>query len=150
VADFDAIAYTDGACRGNPGIGGWGVRLIVGGETRDFYGGEKFTTNNKMELTAAITALQNSPVKPKRVKVFTDSKYTMDGITKWIKNWKKNGWRTANGDPVKNIELWKELDALMVTHDVTWSWVKGHDGDIGNEKADELANRGIHFTLKRE
>lgn len=144
LTDFDAIAYTDGACKGNPGVGGWGVRLIVNGKARDFYGGEKLTTNNRMELTAAITALQNSPIKPKRVKVFTDSRYTMDGITKWIKKWKTNGWRTSNKKPVKNMDLWQKLDALMDTHDVTWMWVKGHDGDPGNEKADELANRCIY------
>lgn len=145
---FDVVAYTDGACRGNPGVGGWGVRIVMEGEAFDLYGGEKLTTNNQMELTAAIKALENSPEKPCRINIFTDSRYTMDGITKWIDNWRKNGWRTSKGLPVKNMALWKELDSLMSTRDVTWTWVRGHNGHSGNEQADALANRGIYFTLK--
>ena len=146
---FDVIAYVDGACKGNPGIGGWGVRLVIDGVTQDMCGGEPLTTNNKMELVAAIEALRNSPEKPKTIKIITDSQYTMKGITEWIKNWKKNGWRTSKGEPVKNVELWQQLDELMRTRNVTWSWVRGHRGHAGNEKADELANKGINSMRRR-
>jgi ribonuclease HI len=146
---FDVIAYVDGACKGNPGVGGWGVRLVIDGMTQDMYGGEKHTTNNQMELTAAIQALKNCPSHPKRVLIITDSQYTMKGITEWIKNWKKNGWRTAKGEPVKNAELWQELDALIQTVNTSWSWVRGHRGHAGNEKADELANKGINSVRRR-
>ena len=146
----DVHAYVDGACRGNPGIGGWGVRIIVDDDEKqglNFYGGEKYTTNNKMELTAAIEALKKCPNPPARIHMYTDSQYTKNGITDWIKNWKKNGWRTAKGEPVKNAELWKELDLLVSAKNVSWTWVKGHSSNKGNAFADALANKGIESIL---
>lgn len=134
--------YTDGACRGNPGPGGWGALLIAGEHTRRLWGGESGTTNNRMELTAAIEAL-NALKGSRRVVLHTDSKYVMDGITQWMPNWKKRGWKTAAKKPVKNQDLWRALDEAIARHDITWKWVKGHDGDPGNEEADALANRGI-------
>lgn len=134
--------YTDGACSGNPGPGGWGAVLIYGKHEKDICGGEKETTNNRMEMTAAIRALQ-ALKEPTRVDIHTDSTYVKDGITKWIYNWKKNGWRTANKKPVKNMDLWQELDALLAKHEVHWHWVKGHAGDTMNERADALAVKGI-------
>lgn len=133
--------YTDGACKGNPGVGGWGVVLEWGEHTRELFGGEPVTTNNRMELRAAIEGLK-ALNRPSAVILITDSIYVKDGITKWIPNWKKNGWRTASKKPVANQDLWKLLDELVRTHRVTWKWVKGHAGDPGNEKADELANKG--------
>ena len=134
--------YTDGACRGNPGKGGWGVFIINGQESKKIFGGKIETTNNEMELTAAIKGLEffNSPTD---LDLYTDSKYVMDGINDWIHNWKKNGWKTANKKPVKRSNLWIELDKLNKFHDVKWYWIKGHSGDIGNDMADELANQGI-------
>ena len=134
--------YTDGACRGNPGRGGWGVLIINGQESKKIFGGIIETTNNEMELTAAIKGLEsfNSPTD---LDLYTDSKYVMDGINDWIHNWKRNGWKTANKKPVKRSNLWMELDKLNSFHDVKWYWVKGHSGDIGNDMADELANQGI-------
>ena len=134
--------YTDGACRGNPGAGGWGALLISGGERKNLHGGESETTNNRMELTAAIEALK--ALKGRRsVVLHTDSKYVMDGLTQWLPNWKSRGWKTAAKKPVKNQDLWQALDEIANKHDVTWKWVKGHNGNPGNEAADELANRGI-------
>ena len=134
--------YTDGACRGNPGPGGWGALLIAGRHRKTMHGGEDETTNNRMELTAAIEAL-NALKRPSRVELYTDSKYVMDGITSWMANWKKRDWKTSNKKPVKNKDLWMALDEARTRHDVEWIWVKGHDGDPGNEEADALANRGI-------
>ena len=138
----DVIIYTDGACRGNPGIGGWGVLISYQEEVKELYGGEANTTNNKMELRAVIEGL-NTLKEPCSVKVFTDSKYVMEGINSWIHNWKKNNWKTANKKDVKNKDLWIQLDNLVSKHNIAWEWVKGHSGNPGNEKADELANRGI-------
>jgi ribonuclease HI len=140
--DIEAIIYTDGACKGNPGPGGWGVLMIAGEHRRELCGGEKDTTNNRMELTAAIEALR-ALKRPTQVRLFTDSKYVMQGIETWIHSWKKNGWRTSDKKPVKNIDLWQALDALNAAHTVEWRWVKGHSGDPGNERADALSNDGI-------
>ena len=134
--------YTDGACRGNPGAGGWGVYLLYKNEKKEFYGGKLNTTNNQMELTAAIKGLKVLK-EPCKVKLYTDSKYVMDGINSWIANWKKNNWKTASKKDVKNKDLWIELDAETCKHEIEWVWVKGHSGNIGNEKADALANMGI-------
>ena len=135
--------YTDGACSGNPGPGGWGAWLQSGDHKKELFGGEPETTNNRMELMAAIKALEALKRKPSKVELYTDSVYVRDGITKWIHNWKKNGWRTAAKKPVKNDDLWKELDAQISQHNISWHWVKGHAGIEGNEKADALANRGM-------
>ena len=134
--------YTDGACRGNPGPGGWGVLLIAGEHRKTLHGGEPETTNNRMELTAAIEAL-NALRSHSRVTLYTDSKYVMDGIREWMPNWKKRGWKTAARKPVKNQDLWQALDAAVERHEIDWKWVRGHTGDPGNEAADALANRGI-------
>ena len=136
------IIYTDGACRGNPGPGGWGVLIEYGESRKQLYGGDISTTNNKMELTAAIMALKEIK-EPCEIILYTDSKYVLQGIEEWIHNWKKRGWRGANKKPVKNIDLWKKLDELRDEHNIKWNWVKGHSGDPGNETADMLANRGI-------
>jgi len=134
--------YTDGACSGNPGPGGWGAVLLYNGQRKEIFGGEAETTNNRMELTAAIRALE-ALKRRSAVDLYTDSRYVMDGITQWIVNWKAKGWRTANKKPVKNADLWRLLDERTGDHDIAWHWVKGHDGDAGNERADELARRGI-------
>lgn len=134
--------YTDGACRGNPGPGGWGALLIAGKHEKALHGGDPETTNNRMELTAAIEAL-NALTGPRKVILHTDSKYVMDGISKWMPNWKARGWKTAARKPVKNQDLWQALDEAAGRHEVDWRWVKGHNGNPGNEKADELANLGI-------
>ena len=136
------IIFTDGACRGNPGPGGWGVLIEYVKSSIQLYGGDISTTNNKMELTAAIMALKEIK-EPCEIILYTDSKYVLQGIEEWIHNWKKRGWRGANKKPVKNIDLWKELDELRDEHNIKWNWVKGHSGDPGNETADMLANRGI-------
>jgi ribonuclease HI len=134
--------YTDGACRGNPGPGGWAALLLFGEREREISGADPATTNNRMELTAVIQTL--SALKSRcEVAVYTDSVYVKDGITKWIHGWKQRGWRTADKKPVKNVELWQRLEALAAQHDVQWHWVRGHDGDPGNERADALANRGV-------
>jgi len=137
------LIYTDGACRGNPGPGGWGAVLQFADKEKRLYGGERETTNNRMELTAVIRALECLKDNQWPVRVVTDSKYVLQGITEWIKGWKKKGWRTASKKPVMNAELWQELDALVERFDIQWEWVKGHSGHRGNELADELANRGI-------
>ena len=134
--------YTDGACRGNPGPGGWGALLISGKHQKTMHGGDPETTNNRMELTAAIEAL-NALKDHSSIILFTDSKYVMDGINEWMPNWKKRGWKTAAKKPVKNKDLWQALDEAVGRHEIDWRWVKGHDGNPGNEMADELANRGI-------
>jgi ribonuclease HI len=134
--------YTDGACKGNPGPGGWGALLTYGGEERELFGGEAQTTNNRMELTAVIEAL-GVLKRPSRVVVHTDSQYVQKGITEWIRGWKAKGWKTAAKAPVKNVDLWKRLDELAAGHHVEWRWVKGHAGHHGNERADALANRGV-------
>ncbi len=134
--------FTDGACRGNPGPGGWGALLRYKGKDKTLHGGEKQTTNNRMELMAAIVAIE-SLKRPCAVKLTTDSKYVMQGITEWMDNWKKRGWKTAARKPVKNVDLWQRLDQALATHQVSWHWVKGHSGHPENELADELANRGI-------
>ena len=133
--------YTDGACKGNPGPGGWGAWLRTGAHEKELWGGEPLTTNNRMELTAVIQAL-SALKRASTVAVHTDSQYVRQGITAWIHNWKKRGWKTADNKPVKNIDLWQQLDALAAQHHVEWHWVKGHNGDPGNERADALANRG--------
>jgi len=134
--------YTDGACRGNPGPGGWGALLRFNGKEKTLHGGEHATTNNRMELTAAIVALE-SLKRPSSVMLMTDSKYVKDGISQWMVNWKKRGWKTANNKPVKNIDLWQRLDEVVQQHAIDWQWVKGHSGHPENERADQLANRGI-------
>ena len=140
------IMYTDGACRGNPGPGGWGALITYDGSTKEVFGGKLDVTNNQMELSAAIEGLA-ALKEPCNVDLFTDSKYVMDGITQWIHNWKKNNWRTAAKKDVKNKELWQKLDELINFHLVQWHWVKGHSGDEGNEMADLLANKGIDSIL---
>ncbi len=134
--------YTDGACRGNPGPGGWGVVLIYGDHRKTLHGGEHETTNNRMELKAAIEAL-NALNGARDVLLHTDSKYVMDGINNWLPGWKKRGWKTAAKKPVKNQDLWRELDDAVSRHNIKWNWVRGHTGVPGNEEADALANRGI-------
>jgi ribonuclease HI len=136
------IIYTDGACRGNPGKGGWGAILRYKGKIKELHGGERETTNNRMELMAAISALE-ALKKPCVVHLYIDSKYVLDGITKWLPNWKKAGWKTAAKTPVKNEDLWRRLDEAIQAHDIDWRWVKGHSGNQGNERADALANLGV-------
>lgn len=133
--------YTDGACRGNPGPGGWGALLIFNNVERELWGGEAMTTNNRMELLATIKALDTLR-EPCQVQLYTDSQYVRQGITSWIYKWKKNGWKTAAKKPVKNADLWRQLDESISGHELEWHWVKGHAGDPGNERADQLANRG--------
>jgi ribonuclease HI len=134
--------YSDGACRGNPGPGGWGVLLRYNGREKELWGGEAATTNNRMELMAAIRALE-ALKRPSRVRLYTDSLYVKHGISAWIRDWKRRGWRTADKKPVKNEDLWRRLDELAARHDIEWHWVRGHAGHPENERADELANRGI-------
>ena len=136
------IVHTDGACSGNPGPGGWGVILDYNGTRKELSGGEALTTNNRMELMGAISALE-SLTRPCAVEMHVDSSYVKDGISKWIHGWKKNGWKTADKKPVKNAELWQRLEAALKTHQVSWHWVKGHAGHDGNERADELARMGM-------
>ncbi len=143
----DLFAYTDGACSGNPGPGGWGVLMLAreGGavvKERTLQGGEAMTTNNRMELMAAISALE-ALARPSKITIVTDSAYVKNGITEWISGWKRKGWRTAGGPPVKNVELWQRLDSAQARHTVTWRWIKGHAGHAENERADELARAGM-------
>ena len=142
--DGALVIYTDGACSGNPGPGGWGVVMYFGNKSKELKGGEKETTNNRMEMMAAIKALE--AIKPNfkgKVVLFTDSTYVLKGITEWIHGWKKRGWKKSDKKPVVNKDLWQRLDALNSARDINWQWVKGHDGDIGNERADELAREGV-------
>ena len=138
----DVVIYTDGACKGNPGPGGWGVRFQYKDHEKELCGGEPETTNNRMELMAAIKALE-ALNKPCNIRLHTDSKYVLQGITEWLDNWKKRAWKTAANKPVKNEDLWRRLDAAIQRHRIDWVWVKGHSGDAGNERADQLANQGI-------
>ncbi|HXF66372.1 MAG TPA: ribonuclease HI [Burkholderiales bacterium] len=139
--------YTDGACKGNPGPGGWGAVLKYDGRTRELHGGEAMTTNNRMELTAVIRALE-ALRRPCRVRLHTDSRYVQQGISTWIRDWKRRGWRTAERKPVKNEDLWRRLDELAGGHEIEWVWVRGHAGDPGNERADALANLGAAEALE--
>jgi ribonuclease HI len=142
--------YTDGACKGNPGPGGWGAWMKSGTNEKELFGGELGTTNNRMELQAVIEGLA-ALKRPCKVTLFLDSQYVRQGITEWIRGWKAKGWRTSTGQPVKNMELWQRLDQLasQAGHQIEWRWVKGHSGDPGNERADALANKGVEWALGR-
>jgi len=146
----EVVIYTDGACKGNPGPGGWGAWLKSGASEKDLFGGELNTTNNRMELTAVIEGL-SALKRPCKVLLYLDSQYVRKGITEWIRGWKAKGWVTASKEPVKNAELWKRLDKLVTEggHEIEWRWVKGHSGDPGNERADMLANKGVDKALGR-
>jgi ribonuclease HI len=139
---MEVTIYTDGACKGNPGPGGWGAWLRSGEHERELWGGEAQTTNNRMELQAVIEAL-GALRRPSVVQLHVDSEYVRNGITTWIHGWKRRGWRTADNKPVKNVDLWQRLEAACAPHRITWHWVRGHSGDPGNERADALANRGV-------
>lgn len=141
--------YTDGACKGNPGVGGWGALLRYAGHEREIFGGEKLTTNNRMELLAAIRALE-SLKRRCTVHLHTDSQYLQKGISEWLQSWKARNWRTSGRKPVKNEDLWKQLDELTQQHDIEWCWVRGHSGHIDNERADRLANRGVETMMADE
>ncbi|MDB5991031.1 MAG: rnhA [Herbaspirillum sp.] len=138
--------FTDGACKGNPGPGGWGAVLVAGGHEKELFGGELGTTNNRMELLAVIEALK-ALSRPCEVIVHTDSQYVQKGISEWIHGWKARGWKTAARAPVKNVDLWQQLDAAQARHKIEWRWVRGHSGHVGNERADALANRGVETVL---
>lgn len=139
--------FSDGACKGNPGVGGWGALLRIGATEKELFGGEANTTNNRMELMAVIQAL-TALTRPCEVMIHTDSQYVMKGMMEWIEGWKAKGWKTAAKQPVKNDDLWKTLDKLVAMHDVDWRWVKGHSGHPENERADQLANRGVELVLR--
>jgi ribonuclease HI len=141
--------YTDGACKGNPGPGGWGVLLLSGKHRKELFGGELDTTNNQMELKAAIEGLR-ALKKPSKVTLYTDSQYVKNGIESWISNWKMNNWKTSAKKPVKNADLWRALDAMCQSHQIEWRWVKGHSGHAENDIADALANKGVDFVLNSE
>ena len=138
--------FTDGACKGNPGVGGWGALLRTKGKEREMYGGEAHTTNNRMELTGAIAALEVLS-RPCHIRLHTDSKYVQQGISEWVHGWKQRGWKTASKQPVKNEDLWRRLDEAVARHKIEWIWVKGHAGHPENERADQLANRGVEDIL---
>ena len=144
------VIYTDGACKGNPGPGGWGALLATGSTEKELFGGELGTTNNRMEMTAVIEALA-ALKRPCSITLYLDSQYVLKGITEWIQGWKARGWRTAAKTPVKNVDLWQKLDALLLSsrHTIDWRWVRGHNGDPGNERADALANKGVERALGR-
>ena len=148
MSEQRVVIHTDGACSGNPGPGGWGAILAFGDHVKELKGGEPDTTNNRMELMGAISALE-ALKRPCRVDLHTDSQYMRDGIMKWIHGWKRNGWKTADKKPVKNADLWRELDELARQHEIEWMWVKGHAGDVGNERADALANLGAASATRR-
>jgi ribonuclease HI len=141
--------YTDGACKGNPGIGGWGAWLKYNGNEKSIFGGEENTTNNRMEMTAVIRALE-ALKRPSEVKLYTDSSYVQKGMIEWMAGWKSKNWRTANKKPVKNDDLWKQLDTLANLHQIEWIWVKGHAGNDGNERADQLANAGVEQVINNK
>ena len=143
----DVVIHTDGACKGNPGPGGWGALLVSGAHEKELFGGEAHTTNNRMEMMAVIEAL-GALKGPCRVVLYTDSSYVQKGITEWISGWKARGWRTSDKKPVKNEDLWRLLDTAAARHRVEWRWVKGHAGDPGNERADALANRGVESVRR--
>ncbi len=148
MSDETVRIYTDGACRGNPGPGGWGALLRFGDREKDLFGAELETTNNRMELTAAIMALE-ALKKPCKVILTTDSQYVKNGITLWLEAWKKKGWKTANNKQVKNVDLWQRLDAAKARHQIRWEWVRGHSGHAENDKADQLANLAIDEMLEK-
>jgi ribonuclease HI len=141
--------YTDGACKGNPGVGGWGAWLKYNGNEKSIFGGEENTTNNRMEMTAVIRALE-ALKRPSEVKLYTDSSYVQKGMIEWMAGWKSKNWRTANKKPVKNDDLWKQLDTLANLHQIEWIWVKGHAGNDGNERADQLANAGVEQVINNK
>jgi ribonuclease HI len=141
--------YTDGACSGNPGPGGWGALMVANGHEKELFGSAKHTTNNRMELMAAIGALE-ALTKPSTIRLHTDSMYLRDGITRYIHNWKKNGWRTSDKKPVKNVDLWQRLELALERHQIEWHWVKGHAGHVENERADALARQGVEQAREQE
>ncbi|MFN4116499.1 MAG: ribonuclease HI [Inhella sp.] len=145
----EVTLYTDGACKGNPGPGGWGAWMLSGGHSKELCGGARSTTNNQMEMTAVIEALATLK-RSCKIQLYTDSEYVLKGMTEWMPGWVRRGWRTAAGQPVKNAELWQRLVALAALHEIDWHWVKGHAGHEGNERADQLANKGVEMALSEK